>query len=226
MNWSSGKDSALALYSVQQKKEYNIEKLFTTLDASSERISMHEVRKELLLAQAENIGLDIQVVDISTQTSMEDYNRKMEKQITKLKEEGFVASVFGDIFLEDLKKYREDQLSKSGVEAVFPLWQKDTSELIHQFVELGFKAIVACTNSRFLSDDFCGRIIDKNFIADLPRNVDPCGENGEFHTFVFDGPIFKKPIRFAIGKKRRQSFPSADKKWDSEFCFLDLLSEG
>lgn len=223
MNWSSGKDSALALYKVQKKNEYNIQKLFTTLDASSERVSMHQVKKELLFEQAEKMNIDIQIADISTRTSMEDYNQQMEKEIAILKKEGLSASIFGDIFLEDLKKYREDQLSKMDVEVVFPLWKKETSELIQQFIELGFKAIVVCTNSRYLHDDFCGRILNKKFVADLPEEVDPCGENGEFHTFVFDGPIFNQPVNYKIGQKSKQSFPSKDGKWDSEFCYLDLL---
>ncbi len=223
MNWSSGKDSALALYYIRKENKYKVEKLFTTLDTSTGRISMHEIKKELLLAQAESIGIELQIADISTSTSMEDYNQKMENEIFNLKNEGFEASVFGDIFLEDLKEYREDQLKKAGIEAVFPLWKQDTTQLINKFVDLGFKAIVVCTNSRILSEDFCGRIIDKKFIEDLPENVDPCGENGEFHSFVFDGPVFRKPVDFKPGEKIRHSFPSKDQKWDSEFCFLNLL---
>lgn len=225
MNWSSGKDSALALYYAQKEKNFNIQKLFTTLDASSGRVSMHDVKKELLHAQAESIGLDIEIANISTSTSLEDYNRKIREKVDQFRKEGFTHSIFGDIFLEDLKEYRESQLKKANIKAVFPLWKKDTKKLIQEFIDLGFKAICVCTNSRFLNEDFCGRIIDKSFISDLPRNVDPCGENGAFHTFVFDGPIFKNPVHFQKGEKNKKSFPSEDEKWDSEFCFLDLLPE-
>lgn len=223
MNWSSGKDSALALYYIQQEKSLEVQKLFTTLDASSGKVSMHDVTKELLYAQAESIGIDMEIANIATSTSLEDYNKGIGEKVEHFREEGMTHSIFGDIFLEDLKEYRESQLKKVNIEPVFPLWKTETSKLIREFIDLGFKAICVCTNSKYLDDSFCGRIIDEGFVADLPKNVDPCGENGEFHTFVFDGPIFKKPILFKKGKKIKKSFPSKDEKWDAEFCFLDLF---
>ncbi|AVR46724.1 ATP-binding protein [Christiangramia fulva] len=225
LNWSSGKDSALAYYYIQKENLLKVEKLFTTVDAASKRISMHNIKKELLLAQADSIGIGLQIADISTESSLEEYNQKMDEQIGRFKNEGLTHSIFGDIFLEDLKEYRESQLQKENIKAVFPLWKKDTAELIHEFISLGFKAICVCTNSKYLDDIFCGRIIDQKFISELPENVDPCGENGEFHSFVFDGPIFTKPVSFRIGERQRQSFPSKVKKWDAEFCYLDLLPE-
>ena len=225
LNWSSGKDSALALYQIEREKKYTVEKLFTTLSGDHQRVSMHGLRKDLLLRQVENIGLPIRIADLSTDTSLNSYNELMLKETKKFKEEGFTHSIFGDIFLEDLRKYREDQLSEIGIHAVFPLWKKDTAGLMQEFLNLGFKAVVICTNSKYLDESFCGRIIDQEFLQDLPGNVDPCGENGEFHTFVFDGPIFKKPVKFKIGQKTTRSFPSPDGKWDAEFCYCDLIPE-
>ena len=163
---------------------------------------------------------------------MEEYNRKMKEVTDSLIEDDF-HSVFGDIFLEDLTNYREDQLRSVGLTPVFPLWKKNTRDLISEFIDLGFKAIVVCTNSKYLDDSFCGRILDHDFVADLPENVDPCGENGEFHTFVFDGPIFKFPVKIEIGEKVNRSYKPAkdnddncfqdkDESWDTEFCFCDI----
>lgn len=225
LNWSSGKDATLALYYVQQGNDYNVEKLFTTLSADKGRISMHGVRKELLLEQVKNLGIPLQIADLSTDTSLKTYNEVMEKECLKLKNEAFTHSIFGDIFLEDLREYREHQLKEIGIKCVFPLWKRDTSELIQEFLDWGFKAIVVCTNSKYLKDSFCGRVIDEEFLKDLPANVDPCGENGEFHTFVFDGPIFTNPVNFKIGEKQIRTYDSQDGKWDSRFCYCDLLPE-
>ena len=234
LNWSSGKDSALSLYYANTQNEYKVEKLLTTINKDLDRVTMHGVRKELLLEQAQKTGLPIEVSELSTEASMEEYNLKMKETTDSFIADGFSHSVFGDIFLEDLKKYREDQLKNVGLTAVFPLWKKDTSKLIAEFIDLGFKAIVVCTNSRYLDDSFCGRIIDRDFVKELPENVDPCGENGEFHTFVFDGPIFESPVEFEIGEKVKRSYKPAEKEddncfqddtdsWDTEFCFCDLI---
>ena len=234
LNWSSGKDSALSLYYIKTQKEYKIEKLLTTINKELDRVTMHGLRKELLLQQAEKLGLPIQVSELNSETSMEMYNRKMKEATDSLFSDGFTHSVFGDIFLEDLKQYRKDQLKRSGLIPVFPLWNKNTKELISEFIDLGFKAVVVCTNSKFLNDSFCGRIIDQDFVKELPENVDPCGENGEFHTFVFDGPMFNSAVEFEIGEKVKKSYkPSGNdddncfsddtESWDTEFCFCDLI---
>ncbi|MUP45465.1 diphthine--ammonia ligase [Gramella sp. BOM4] len=232
LNWSSGKDSALSLYYIKKQQDFSIEKLFTTINKDAKRVSMHGVRKDLLLQQAEKLDLPILISELPSETGMEEYNRKMKQATDSLKNEGFTHSIFGDIFLEDLKEYREDQLKLVGLEAVFPLWKRDTKELITEFVNLGFKAVVVCTNSKYLDDSFCGRIIDEQFINDLPENVDPCGENGEFHSFVFDGPIFSGPVLFEIGEKVHRTYsPSKDdddcfqddQSWDTAFCFCDLI---
>ncbi|SDS29776.1 diphthine--ammonia ligase [Christiangramia echinicola] len=234
LNWSSGKDSALSLYYSKKQKEYKVEKLLTTINKDIDRVTMHGVRIKLLLQQAEELGLPIQISELSAETNMEEYNRKMKEATDSLLNNGYTHSIFGDIFLEDLKKYREDQLKSVGLTPVFPLWKKNTRGLISEFIDLDFKAVVVCTNSKYLNDSFCGRIIDHQFVLDLPENVDPCGENGEFHTFVFDGPVFNSPVKFEIGEKVNRSykptkdnddncFQENDESWDTEFCFCDLI---
>jgi len=199
-NWSSGKDSALALYKTLQNPDFKIEYLLTSVNQQFQRISMHGVRVELLEAQAKSTGLPLKIMQIPEMPTMEVYENVMTETLTELKNKGITHSVFGDIFLEDLRKYREDQLAKIGFEGVFPLWKIPTQDLIQEFILLGFKTIVVCVNDRYLDKSFVGRIIDQDFINDLPEDVDVCGENGEFHTFTFDGPIFSEPIDFKIGE--------------------------
>ncbi|RKR05493.1 uncharacterized protein (TIGR00290 family) [Flavobacterium sp. 90] len=199
-NWSSGKDSALALYKILQNPDFKIECLLTSVNQQFRRISMHGVRVELLEKQATSIGLPLKILQIPEMPTMEVYENVMTKTLTELKEQGITHSIFGDIFLEDLRKYREDQLAKIGFEGVFPIWKVPTHDLIQEFISLGFKTIVVCVNERYLDKSFVGRVIDQSFINDLPENVDVCGENGEFHTFTFDGPIFSEPINFEIGE--------------------------
>ncbi|MDT0648988.1 diphthine--ammonia ligase [Autumnicola edwardsiae] len=234
LNWSSGKDSALALFKLQEQKGFAVEKLVTTINTDVDRVSMHGLRNELLFQQAQSIGLPLQVIALNGAVSMEEYNSEMQKTTELLLQEGYNYSVFGDIFLEDLRNYREEQLKKAGLQGVYPLWKKDTSELIQEFLQLNFKAIVVCVNANVLDKSFCGRIIDQAFLDDLPEGVDPCGENGEFHSFVFDGPVFKNPIAFEIGEKVEKSYPQNknkedncfsddDRSWDSRFWYCDLL---
>ncbi len=199
-NWSSGKDSALALYKTLQNNEYEISCLLTSVNQQFKRISMHGVRVELLEHQAQSIGLPLEIMQIPEMPTMEVYEDAVRKTLLKLKEKGVTHSIFGDIFLEDLRKYREDKLTEMDFEGVFPLWKIPTPDLIREFIALGFKTIVVCVNEQFLDKSFVGRIIDEKFIKDLPENVDVCGENGEFHTFCFDGPIFSKPISFEVGE--------------------------
>jgi uncharacterized protein (TIGR00290 family) len=212
-NWSGGKDSALALYHTLNDKNYSVEKLLTNINRQYRRVSMHGVREELLEQQAKAIGIPLQKLVLSDQPSMAEYEQYMMQTMQQLQQEKFTHSIFGDIFLEDLKTYRETQLAKVGMQAVFPLWKRDTKELMHEFLDLGFKTIVVCTKAELLDESFAGRVIDKDFMKDLPANVDPCGENGEFHTFVFDGPIFKNPVEYTIGEKvlREYKAPSSDK---------------
>ncbi|MCK8520260.1 diphthine--ammonia ligase [Aquimarina sp. D1M17] len=234
-NWSSGKDSSLALYYILQQKEYNISKLLTTVNKDYGRVSMHGLREELLDEQAVSIGIPIKKIKLPARVSMETYNEAMKNATASLQSDGYTHTVFGDIFLEDLRAYREQQLESAGLQTVFPLWKRDTTELLKEFIDLGFKAITVCVNAKFLDDTFCGRVIDHDFLKELPSNVDPCGENGEFHTFVFDGPIFKKPIDFTIGEKVKRNYEPSDndddncftdedkKNWDTSFWYCDLI---
>ncbi len=233
LNWSSGKDSALALYLLQNSKEYQVEKLVTTVNSEVDRVSMHGLRSELLFQQAESLGIPLELIKLKGTVSMESYNATMAQSIMSLKTDGYTHSVFGDIFLEDLKKYREDNLEAIGIEAVFPLWKKDTKKVITEFIDLGFKAITVCINAKVLDKSFCGREVDLEFIKSLPANVDPCGENGEFHTFVYDGPNFKEPINFEIGeiiekrytpsKTEDDCFKDKTRSWDTAFWYCDLI---
>jgi uncharacterized protein (TIGR00290 family) len=184
---------------------------------------MHGVREELLEQQATAIGIPLQKLVLTDQPSMIEYEEHMMRTMNQLQQERFTHSVFGDIFLEDLKIYRESQLTKVGMTAVFPLWKRNTTELIHEFIDLGFKTIVVCVNEKYLDKSFCGRIIDEDFIRDLPENVDVCGENGEFHTFVFDGPIFNNPIAFAKGEIIYRKY--AAPKQQSDNCFQPAVVE-
>ena len=223
MNWSGGKDSSLALYHILNNKNYSVEKLLTNINNQYRRISMHGVREELLEQQAAAIGIPLQKLVLPDQPSMTDYEEYMMKTMNQLQQEKFTHSVFGDIFLEDLKTYREAQLAKVGMTGVFPLWKKDTTALIHEFIDLGFKTIVVCVNEKYLDKSFCGRIIDERFIADLPENVDVCGENGEFHTYVFDGAIFNKPIHFIKGEIVYKKY--AAPKQQNDNCFQPAVVE-
>ena len=233
LNWSSGKDAALALYKLQKKKKYQVEKLVTTVNSEVDRVSMHGLRTELLVKQAESIGVPLKLIELKGTVSMEMYNAAMNEAVMQLKSEDYSHCVFGDIFLEDLKKYREEQLDKIGIEAGFPLWKDDTKELITEFIDLGFKAITVCVNAKVLDKSFCGRKIDLEFIKSLPANVDSCGENGEFHTFVYDGPNFREPIKFEIGdiiekkyspsKTEDDCFKDKTPSWDTDFCYCDLI---
>lgn len=198
-NWSGGKDSALALYHAKKSGGFTVDRLVTNINGKHRRISMHGVREELLDQQAKAINIPLQKIILPEEPSMQEYEQLMEKNLQSLKKKKFTHAIFGDIFLEDLKNYREKQLSAIGFNAVFPIWKRDSVELLHEFIDLGFKTILVCIKADLLSKEFAGRIIDKDFLRNLPKNVDACGENGEFHTFVFDGPIFSKPVNFVKG---------------------------
>ena len=226
-NWSGGKDSSLCLYKIREQQQYEIICLLTSVSEQYQRIAMHGVREELLRQQAESIGLPLKKMHMPDMPSMDAYNKGMFEILTELKSKGAEVSIFGDIFLEDLRKYREEKLAEVKLEGIFPLWQISTTELIHEFIDLGFKAILVCVNEKYLDKSFAGRIIDHAFLKDLPSHVDPCGENGEYHTFVFDGPIFKEPIAFTKGEIVYRKYEADGQKEDSPFnngfWFCDLL---
>lgn len=224
-NWSTGKDSALALHKILQNKDYIIGTLVTTVNEKFKRVSMHGVSEILLDEQAKQLGVPLRKIYFPEEVSMEKYNEIMKWNLQEIMEEGdYKYSVFGDIFLEDLRTFREDKLAKLNLKGVFPLWKMDTKALMNEFISLGFKAITVSVNAKLLDESFVGRVIDEQFIKDLPPNVDVCGENGEFHTFVFEGPIFKNSIKFSIGEKVLKNYPSEESDtWDSSFWYCDLI---
>lgn len=215
-NWSTGKDSAIALYKLLRDEEYSVKKLLTSVNSHYDRVSMHGLRRELMEEQIKAIGIPHTTIELPKEPSMEEYESKMRSIIDELKEDGFTTAGFGDIFLEDLKAYREKQLASVGIATVFPIWKRDTTELLHEFIDLGFKTIVVCTKAELLDESFVGRTIDHQFIKDLPSNVDVCGENGEFHTFCYDGPIFSNPVQFEIGEKTYREYKKPKK--DDAHC--------
>ncbi len=224
-NWSSGKDSALALMEVIEQNEYDIHCLFTSINKEAQRVSMHGVRKELLEEQALSLGISLQILALPETPSMEDYDHYMSRKMNEFVSEKVAYSIFGDINLEDLRQYREHQLASVGLKAVFPLWRRPTANIIKDFIDKGFKAVVTCVSDKYLDASFTGRVIDKSFLSDLPKEVDPCGENGEFHSFVFDGPMFKFPIAYKLGEVVHKVYDSGKEKksHDTGFYFRDLI---
>lgn len=199
VGWSGGKDSSMMLYELQKSGRYEIEALLTTVTETYDRISMHGVRNALLERQAEALRIPLCKVGIPTKCSNEIYEAKMREVMERYQSQGINSAAFGDLYLQDIREYREKNLARIGMTGIFPIWKRDTTEILKEFLNLGFKAVVCCVNPKLLDPSFAGRIIDKNFMNDLPSGVDPCGENGEYHSFVFDGPIFKEPVPISIG---------------------------
>lgn len=229
--WSGGKDSALCLYKVLQQNQYEVAALLTTVNESYRRISMHGVREELLDKQAEAIGLPLVKMYVNEGTNSE-YERKMNEVLFQFKEQGISNVIYGDIFLEDLRAYRDKNLEQTGMKGIYPLWKQDTRELVKEFLLLGFKTITCCVNDAYLGEDRVGEVIDKHFVDALPANVDPCGENGEFHTFCYDGPLFGHPVEFEKGEKIyrpleiRMDDGCSSKVQTKGFWFCELLPVG
>lgn len=198
--WSGGKDSALALYRLMQDSHYEMVALLTTYNEYYQRVSMHGVSLALSELQARSIGLPLDKVFVSQRSSNEEYSRKMGERMLEYKARGVTAVAFGDIFLEDLRAWREANLAQIGMRAIFPLWKNDTRALIREFSSLGFKSRICCVNAAYLDEQALGRDVDPEFIESLPANVDPCGENGEFHSFAYAGPIFHEPIAISTGE--------------------------
>jgi uncharacterized protein (TIGR00290 family) len=199
--WSGGKDSVLALYEITRQANTDIAALLTTITEGYNRISMHGVRRELLVAQAEALGYPLEEVHIPPQCTNEVYEQCMQQALEKYQQAGVTHTVFGDLFLAEVRAYREERLARIGMQGLFPLWGRNTGELARQFVRLGFRAVIVCVDTTVLNGAFAGREYDEDFLRDLPDEVDPCGENGEFHTFVYAGPIFRQPIPIERGEK-------------------------
>jgi uncharacterized protein (TIGR00290 family) len=214
LSWSGGKDAALVLHQLRNDRRYEVAGLLTTVTEEYDRISMHGVRRVLLERQADSLGLPLEKVLISKNTSDEEYNRKMREVLEKCLAAGVSSVAFGDVFLEDVREYREDNLSQIGMKGLFPLWKRDTLELAHRFVDLGFEAVITCVDSSVLDHRFAGRDFDEQFLSDLPPGVDPCGENGEFHSFVYAGPILGTRIPYERGEVVLR---------ESRFYYCDLI---
>jgi len=216
VSWSGGKDSALALHAARGDPTLRVTGLLTTVTDGFERISMHGVRRALLEAQSDAVGLPVREVRIPIAASNETYEAALRRELETLHREGVSRVVFGDLFLRDVREYRERLLAAvAGVGPAFPLWERDTRAVAEEFIRLGFRAILVCVDPRQLDPAFCGREFDRTLLDDLPPAADPCGENGEFHTFVYDGPIFRHAVRV-----RRGELVERDGFW-----FCDLLPE-
>ena len=215
ISWSGGKDCTLALHYILSSREYQVVGLLTTITGDHDRIDMHDIRWSLLERQAESLGFTWEKVAISrSHTSNADYEPSLVQALRKYKESGVTSVVFGDIFREDLRKYRELNLARLRMKGIFPLWEKDNFHLMESFITLGFKAIVVSINTHALDGQFVGRIIDWKFMFDFPKTADVCGENGEYHTFVYDGPIFKHVIPYSVGETLLR---------DNHFNYCDLI---
>jgi uncharacterized protein (TIGR00290 family) len=212
--WSGGKDSAMTLHQLKNMENTDVAALLTTVTEGYDRISMHGVRRSLLVEQAQALGIPLEEIRIPQQCSNDVYEQHMQQTLEKYHEQGIVKAAFGDLFLEDVRAYRQERMGRIGMECLFPLWGKPTAALAAQFVELGFHAIVVCVDTKVLGEEFSGREYDADLLRDLPPGVDPCAENGEFHTFVYDGPIFSRPVQCRRGEKMLR---------DNRFCYCDLV---
>lgn len=194
ISWSSGKDSAWALHLLRDDPSISVVGLLTTINERSGRIAMHAVRESLLDAQSKTLGLPVVKVYLPDPCSNADYERAMKIAMGDARASGVEAIAFGDLFLEDIRRYREEKLAPTGIEPVFPLWGLSTRDLARQMISKGLRAIVTAVDPKQLDPAFVGRVFDSAFLEDLPEGVDPCGENGEFHTFVYAGPMLPRPL--------------------------------
>ncbi|HYP88052.1 MAG TPA: hypothetical protein VEQ59_07855 [Polyangiaceae bacterium] len=213
LSWSSGKDSAWALHVLRQSSDLEVVGLLTTVNQAADRVAMHAVRSELLRAQADAAGLPLHTVPIPSPCSNEQYEAAMASAIERARRDGVTAMAFGDLFLEDVRRYRVEQLAGSGIRPVFPLWGAPTGVLVREMLDAGLRARLTCVDPKQLAVDFVGRELDAALLAELPAPVDPCGERGEFHTFAYDGPMFSRrlPIQSGVVIER------------DGFAFADLL---
>ena len=214
LSWSSGKDSAWALQLLQQDPSVDVAGLFCTVNKTFNRVAMHAVRVELLKQQAEYIGLPLHIIEIPYPCSNTEYADKMSEFIGRCKQQNILCMAFGDLFLDDVRQYRENNLSGTGITPLFPLWGLPTDKLATTMIDAGLRARITCVDPKQLTEEFAGRQFDHSFLSDLPDDADPCGENGEFHSFVFDGPMFKKPLSVSVGETVQRD----------GFVFCDLLT--
>ncbi|MDQ1430798.1 MAG: hypothetical protein QOF40_1400 [Actinomycetota bacterium] len=211
MSWSSGKDSSFALECVRREGSADVRGLLVVVNAEADRVAMHAVRRTLLEAQAERLGLPLHVVEIPSPCPNSVYEARMDEAMTAARDAGVERIVFGDLFLQDVREYRERNLASTGIEPVFPLWRRPTDVLARDMLADGVRAVLTCVDPTVLPAEFCGRHYDEALLGDLPPDVDPCGERGEFHTFVWDGPGFSAPIDIEVGERvHRDGFVFSD----------------
>lgn len=223
-NWSGGKDSSLALHRVLKENEFEIKHLLTSLNTETDRISMHGVRRSMLEKQVQAMGFDLTVLELPGHISMDDYDRLMHEKLAPFMAEGITHSIFGDIFLEDLKAYRDERLAAVGLQGHYPIWKQDTRKLVEEFIATGFRAVVVSIDGSKLDQSFAGRELNLEFVDDLPEGVDPCGESGEFHSFVYAGPIFQEEVKFQRGEVVGKSYRlSKDSEEEVTYWFQDLI---
>lgn len=215
LSWSSGKDSAWALHLLRQQREYEIVGLLTTFNRVADRVAMHGVRRSLVRAQAEAVGTPLWEVDLPWPCSNEEYESAMRQACKKAIESHIECVAFGDLFLSDIREYREKQMSGTGLEPIFPVWGLPTRELAEEMIAAGLRAKLACVDTKQISAEFAGRDFDTRLLSELPASADPCGENGEFHSFVYGGPMFKKSVSIQVGEVVRRD----------QFVYADLLVE-
>ncbi len=217
LNWSGGKDCTLCLYELLRckKNALQIVSLLSVLNKNEDSVTMHRVPRSLLEQQAMALSLPLDIIYITENASDKQYERAMKNKLIDYKQQGVSVMAFGDIFLENLRKFREEKLAEIKMKAVFPIWKKDTSELADRFINSGFRTVITCVDKRYLDESFVGRNFDKQFLSDLPAGVDRCGENGEFHSFTYDGPIFNRQVSFSKGPVLLKN---------EHFCYCDLLA--
>jgi uncharacterized protein (TIGR00290 family) len=229
MSWSGGKDSAFALYKILTGGDYEVVSLHTVFNAESKRVGMHGVHENLIEEQAQSLKLPLEKLYLESSENHDAYTELLKKYYRHSKSHGIDRIVFGDIFLQDLKDFRDKLISHAGLEAIYPLWKIDSEVLIQDFINLGFKTMICSANGKYFAKSILGATIDLSVIKNLPEEVDPCGENGEFHTFVYDGPIFHQPIQVRLGEtiERNYEFQVINESGGKEnkkmpFWFIDL----
>jgi len=211
VSWSSGKDSAWMLHVLKQDEAVEIGGLLTTMNEEFDRVAMHAVRRRLVEAQAEAAGVPLRTVPLPWPCTNDEYESRMRAAVSQAVSEGFTHVAFGDLFLEDVRKYREDRLAGTGLTPLFPIWGIPTDQLATQMVESGLRSVLTCINPKHLDRSFAGRQFDRSLLADLPAGVDRCGERGEFHSFAWDGPMFNHPVTISVGEVvDRDGFVFAD----------------
>ena len=216
LSWSGGKDSAMAAYQLLASQKYEIAALLTTVTEAIDRISMHGVRRDLLERQADSLGIPLHKIILPQDCPNEIYEARMRDALELFKTRGIRKVAYGDLFLEDVKRYRDQHLSEVGMAGIYPIWMRDTQELVRTFIGLGFKAILACVDTQAIAASFAGREISYQLLRDLPETADPCGEHGEYHSFVYDGPIFKTAIACRTGDRVLRA---------GRFNYCDIIAE-